>query len=74
MINREANTFARTNRGQREPEFTPQNDHNGRRFAGNETTVNDDLIISLANAYENKRARQVTEWESMIHSNFRRAA
>ena len=23
----------------------------------------DDIILSLSNAYENKRARQVTEWE-----------
>lgn len=23
----------------------------------------DDIILSLANAYENKRARQVSEWE-----------
>ena len=27
----------------------------------------DDLIVSLANAHENRRARQVTEWER-IHS------
>lgn len=25
----------------------------------------DDLIVSLADAYENKRARQVFEWESL---------
>ncbi|MFN2501137.1 MAG: hypothetical protein ABR530_03890 [Pyrinomonadaceae bacterium] len=25
----------------------------------------DDLIVSLANAHENRRARQVTEWEQM---------
>ena len=25
----------------------------------------DDLIVSLSSAYENKRARQVTEWESL---------
>jgi hypothetical protein len=25
----------------------------------------DDVIMSLANAYENQRARQVTEWEQM---------
>lgn len=24
---------------------------------------NDELIVSLADSYENKRARQVTEWE-----------
>lgn len=27
----------------------------------------DDVIVSLADAYENKRARQVTEWEKMHH-------
>ena len=25
----------------------------------------DDLIVSLANTHENRRARQVTEWEKM---------
>ncbi|MEP6787386.1 MAG: hypothetical protein ABJB40_03065 [Acidobacteriota bacterium] len=29
----------------------------------------DDLIVSLTNAHENRRARQVTEWESMIRQN-----
>ena len=28
-------------------------------------TVADELIVSLANAYENKRAQQVTEWERL---------
>ena len=28
-----------------------------------DTFFNDDLIVSLADSYENKRARQVTEWE-----------
>jgi hypothetical protein len=30
----------------------------------------DDLIVSLANAHENRRARQVTEWEKMRQPNF----
>jgi len=30
----------------------------------------DDLIGSLANAHENRRARQVTEWEEMRQQNF----
>lgn len=34
----------------------------------------DDLIKSLSNAYENKRARQVFEWERAQVSNARRAA
>jgi hypothetical protein len=28
-------------------------------------TINDDVIMSLTDAYENKRARQVSEWEHM---------
>jgi hypothetical protein len=34
----------------------------------------DDVIVSLANAYENQRARQVTEWEQMRRQMVRRAA
>jgi len=33
-----------------------------RRFHSKES-VSDDIIRSLSNAYENKRARQVFEWE-----------
>ena len=29
--------------------------------------ISDELIVSLADAYENKRARQVNEWESRQH-------
>ena len=32
----------------------------------------DDVIVSLANAYENRRARQATEWERMRQQNFLR--
>ena len=28
-----------------------------------DTRINDELIVTLADAYENKRARQVNEWE-----------
>lgn len=30
----------------------------------------DELIVSLANTHENRRARQVTEWERMRRQNF----
>ena len=40
--------------------------HNRPRF--------DDLIVSLANAHENRRARQVSEWESMGRQIFRASA
>lgn len=40
--------------------------------------TNDELIVSLADAYENKRARQVIEWEKLgrqnIQQNLQRAA
>ena len=34
--------------------------------------INDDLILSLSDAYENQRARQVTEWEKLRRQNVRR--
>jgi hypothetical protein len=34
----------------------------------------DDVILSLSNAYENKRARQVTEWERTQAARLSRAA
>lgn len=34
---------------------------------------NDDLIMSLSDAYENKRARQVFEWELVRRQNLQRA-
>ena len=35
---------------------------------------NDDLILSLSDAYENKRAQQVGEWQSLQPMVMRRAA
>lgn len=34
----------------------------------------DEVILSLANAYENKRARQVIEWERVQANRLQRAA
>lgn len=39
-----------------------------------ENSTNDDLIVSLSDAYENKRARQVFEWERVRRQNVQRAA
>ena len=39
-----------------------------------EPKLNDDLIVSLADAYENQRARQVVEWERVRRQNVYRAA
>ncbi len=41
------------------------------RFKDN---VNDELIVSLSDAYENQRARQVSEWEYMRRQNVHAAA
>ncbi len=37
------------------------------------TEKTDDVIISLSNAYENRRARQVGEWEQLYGQNVYRA-
>lgn len=34
----------------------------------------DDLIVTLSNAHENRRARQVNEWESVQAANAQRAS
>lgn len=39
-----------------------------------ELNTNDDLIVSLSDAYENKRARQVFEWERLRRQNIQFAA
>jgi len=39
-----------------------------------ENSTNDDFIVSLSDAYENKRARQVFEWEKVRRQNVQRAA
>jgi len=39
-----------------------------------ENYSNDDLIVSLSDAYENKRARQVFEWEKIRRQNAQRNA
>lgn len=45
-----------------------------RRSRSKENPINDELIVSLSDAYENKRARQVTEWELLRRQAVRRSA
>ncbi len=45
-----------------------------RNTKSNENLMSDDLIVSLSDAYENKRARQVFEWERVRRQNIQRAA
>jgi len=47
--------------------------HPSRKSRSRENPINDELISSLSNAYENKRARQVSEWERLWHLNVRPA-
>ncbi len=73
MINRDTTNTARTNRGLRDTEYTPPNNPTTRRRTATDTNINinDELIMSLSDAYENMRARQVTEWETMRRRTFR---
>ena len=67
MVNRIDHNISRDAR-------TSQNSSNNRSasriFRLNITNI-DDVIASLANAPENKRARQVTEWEKLRRQSFR---
>lgn len=45
-----------------------------RSFKSKSNSSNDDLIVSLSDAYENKRARQVFEWERVRRQNVQRGA
>ncbi|MGB7069173.1 MAG: hypothetical protein WBD22_06735 [Pyrinomonadaceae bacterium] len=44
-----------------------------RRPTSKDNTLNDDLIMYLSDAYENKRDRQVAEWERLRRVNVQRA-
>lgn len=39
------------------------------RSQSKDNPTNDDLIVSLSNAYENRRAQQVVEWERLYRQN-----
>lgn len=52
----------------------PLSDHaSARKTSRTDKSSADELIVSLADAYENKRARQVIEWESVQPLNIKRA-
>lgn len=50
------------------PEFL-----SSRRSQHKENPINDDLIVSLSDAYETKRTCQVNEWERLGRQYFQRA-
>lgn len=45
-----------------------------RKPQSKDNPINDELIVSLSDAYENKRSRQVTEWECLRRQNVHRSA
>ena len=53
-------------RSSQDRSFTNQNSRSN-------SSSSDEVILSLANKYENKRARQVTEWERVQPANIRRS-
>lgn len=44
------------------------------RQTNSNNNADDDLIVSLSDALENKRARQVVEWERLRRQNLQRGA
>ncbi len=74
MISRNATNTAPEKRISREPEISIPGDQSSRRFNVKGNTAKEDLIGALTNAYENERARQVTEWESIGRLTFRQTA
>lgn len=71
MVNRKNTNVARDARRVNENETSTQL-LSTRQPSQRERSNSEDLIGSLANAYENKRARQVSEWERVGFQNIYR--
>ena len=67
MVNRLNSDTRKSDRPTHDPKFTQQ------RTASSKNIIVDDVITSLANAHENRRARQVTEWQTVAARSFRAA-
>lgn len=68
MVNRNETNTARPNDRKSNTSFKPE------RFRAEQSKNIDDVIYSLADTIENRRARQVMEWEKMRYRTFRAAA
>lgn len=68
MVNRNETNTARPN------DRSPNSSFNLEHFPVQQSKIIDDVIYSLANRPENRRARQVTEWERLRRQTFRAAA
>jgi hypothetical protein len=71
MVNRKNTTIARDADKRHEHESSTQ--LLSALSPKRERSINDDLIGSLASAYENERARQVSEWERVGFQSIYRA-
>lgn len=77
MINRKNNRIASEIDKLSEPETAAVPDYISDLLQSRspiQSPVGDDLIVSLADAYENRRAQQVFEWERVRRQNIQRAA
>jgi len=72
MVNRIDQNTSRDARFRRETSNFPTKP--SARSYGQQSKPIDDIIASLANAPENRRARQVTEWELLRRQTLRQAA
>lgn len=74
MSSRDTTNTLRQTRASLDAEFSPNRDRRSRRFGPTNININEDVIMALEGAYENQRARQVTEWETIGRLTFRQAA
>ena len=58
----------------RKPQFPSDRNSSQTRISSAKAVFVDDIITSLANAHENRRARQVTEWQRVAAQTFRATA
>ena len=69
MVKQNETDPIRYNDGKRSRNRSSSSDNFVNRRTNYPESAADELIGSLANAYENKRARQVTEWERLRTQN-----
>ncbi|MBX3288166.1 MAG: hypothetical protein KF855_02375 [Acidobacteria bacterium] len=73
MVKRTDTTVARDKDKKKRSHFSEYASVSRSATRNTKRNIDDDLIVSLANAYENKRVRQVIEWEKAQAVNIRQA-
>lgn len=74
MVNRNETNTVRRNDPIHDSNAPALRSFGSRKTQTKPSPMSDDVIVSLANAYENQRARQVTEWEQMSRQTVQHAA